>query len=308
MTPQVDMSDSQTGKRPSFLEHPAPLKQRKQSEEDNSILKTSTTDAPLITHTLMDMTVQGMLHSDQQRALMSKCTEFLNVKRQLKHLLQSYETKAMLEMCEKLMASGTNNIFLFSSVQLQKLRECKKAPEIIETLSPYFNWSTHSVLHAVINACNNSDASKLLDKFDSQIDSSLPVTDFPIPQPSPNMIPYNTSSHTVFAVKLSTEPRNCSLQQVFDVQLLLQELLQLSPHVFQLLAANSTPILYWMIPKCVVSVLTSNITQQRSYLYQNGVMELSIYPGSNFTTANMMRVGLLSFLNHQSDTEVKNDY
>ena len=308
MIPKVNMSDPQTRKRPFFLEHPTPLKHVKQYEGSISALKTQETDIAG-THTPMDTSVQSLSHPEQKRNLKSKFveTDFLNVKNQLQHniVLQSYDLKAMLEKCENLMTSDTNNIFLFSRDQLQKLTECKQAPELIQKLSPHFNWSNHSVLHEVIR-CNNTAATNLLDQFDSQIDSSLPVTDYPIPQPSPNMIPYDTSSHTVLAVKLNTQVRSISLQQVFDIQHLLQEQLQLSPHTFQLLAANSVPILYWMIPKCAVSVITSSVTKHRHFLYQNGIMELSIYPGLIYATSDTVRVGSLSFLNHYAYFEVYN--
>ena len=302
--PQVDVSDQQTRKRPFSLEHPAPLKHVKQDKESINIQITDTASS----HTQMDASVQSLLHPKQKRDLKPKFvdTEFLNVKNQLQHdiILQSQDTKAMLEQCEKLMASDANNIFLFSNNQLQNFRECKQAPDLIQKLSPYFNWSNHSVLHEVVSACNNTIAANLLDQFNSQIDSSLPVADYPIPQPSPNMIPYDTSSHTVLAVKLIAELRNISLQQVFDRQHLLQEKFQLSLHCFQLLAANSTPILYWMIPKCVVSVITSKISQKRSFMYQNGIMELSIFPGLIYATTDSMRVGSLSYLGHYVDFEV----
>ena len=313
MTPQVDISDSPARKRPFPLEHPAPLKQLKQSEEDDSLHKAPITDSSSA-HTQMDTSVQRptpliMLHSAFKGFLqMSVNTEFLNVTDQLQNILQSYDTEAMLEKCENIMASNTNNIPLFSSNQLQIFKDCKQAPELLQKLSPFCNWSNHTVLHEMIRACNNSEASDLLEQFNSQIDLTLPVTDYPIPQPSPNMIPYDTSSHTVLAVKLSAELKNISLQQVFDLQCLLQETFQLSPHSFQLLAANSMPILYWMIPKTVVFVIASNITDQQSFLHQNGIMEVSIYPGLIYATVNKVRVGPLSFLNNYVDFEVINMY
>ena len=297
---QVDKSVPQARKRPLSLEHPAPLKQLKQSEDSKDIIKPQMTDTGLNIKSEMDTSVQNI----EQHEAKSIHTEFLKVKHQLQHILQSYDTKAMLNQCKNLIANDTVNIPLFSSDQLQRFGECKQVPALIQALSPYFNWSNHSVLREVVNTCNNSDATNLLDQFDSQIDLALLVTDYPIPQPSPNMIPYDTSSHTVLAVKLITELKNISLQHVFDIQHLLQEHCHLSPHVFQLLATNGTPILYWMIPKCVVSVIASNTTRQRSLLHQNGIMELSIYPALIFATVDAIRVGSLSFLNHYKDIEV----
>jgi len=289
------MSDPQTRKRPFSLEDPAPLKHIKQSEGSIGALKTQITDIPLGGHTQMDTSVQSLFHPEQKE-LFRFNTEFFNVKNQIQQILHYYDGKAMLEKCANIMASEANNIPLFSSDQLQQFGEYKQAPVLIQALSPYFNWTNHSVLFEVIGACSNPGATNLLYQFDSQIDSSLPVIDYPIPQPSPNMIPYDTVSNTVLAVKLSTELRNISLQQVFDIQKLLQNQFQLSSYVFQLLAANCTPALYWMIPKCVVSVITSNIAQKRILLHQNDIMDLSIYPGLIYATSNALRIGSLSFL------------
>ena len=110
------------------------------------------------------------------------------------------------------------------------------------------------------------------------------------------MVPYDNSTHTVLAVKLNTELSKFSLQNVFDFRCLLQEKLQVTSHAFQLLAAKRSPtILYWIIPKCIGSVITTRISQQSSYLYQNSIVELSIYPGSVFLTTSSLKVGSLSF-------------
>ena len=291
------ISDPQARKRPLSLEHPAPLKQLKQSKKGSSILMTPVTDS---SYTEMDTLAQ---HPDKLWTFkpMSISTEFLNIKHQLLHILQFYDTKAMIEKCESLMASSTNSIPLFSSIEIQKLKQCKQAPQFIQALSPYNNWSNHSVLHEVVSACNNPVALNLLEQFDSQVDLSLPYADYPIPQPSPKLAPNDSSSHTVLAIKLSAELGNVTLQQIIDYQNLLQNKYQLSPHVFQLLAANSACIFYWMIPKCVVPVITSDITQQRSFFHQNGIVELSIYPGLLYVTDSPMTIGSLSFLNHYVD-------
>ena len=292
-----DISDPQARKRSLSLEHPAPLKQLKRPKEGRSIVKMPATD---ITYTEKDTSA---LDPNKHKAIkpMSVITEFINIKNQLKQIHQFDDTKAMLEKCESLMASSANNIPLFSSVEIQKFKECKQASQFIQALSPYNNWSNHSVLHEVVSACNNPVALNLLEQFDSQVDLSLPYADYPIPQPSPKLAPNDSSSHTVLAIKLSAELGNVTLQQIIDSQNLLQNKFQLSSHVFQLLAANSTAMLYWMIPKCIVPVISSNITQQRGFFYQNGIMELSIYPGLLCVTDNAITVGSLSFLNHYGD-------
>ena len=292
-----DTSDPQARKRPLSLEHPAPLKQLKHSKEGSSILVKSETDK---FYSEMDTSALPLDNHSTFKP-MSVGKVFLNIKHQLQNIFQSYDMKVMIEKCENLMASSTNDIPLFSSIEIQKFKQCKQAPQFIQALSPYNNWSNHSVLHEVVSACNNPVALSLLEQFDLQFDLSLPYADYPIPQPSPKLAPNDSSSHTVLAIKLNAELGNVRLQQIIDYQNLLQNKFQLSPHVFQLLAANSACIFYWMIPKCVVPVITSDITQQRSFFHQNGIVELSIYPGLLYVTDSPMTIGSLSFLNHYVD-------
>ena len=224
----------------------------------------------------------------------SVITEFLDVKYQLQHVLQSCDAKAMFEECENLMASEANGTILFTSEYFEQLKDC---PTLLQKLNPYFNWINHSILSAAINACDNPVATNLLEQFDSRVDKSLPITDYPVPQPSPNMVPYDNSTHTVLAAKLNAELNSLSLQNYFDLCHMLQEKLQVTSHAFQLLAAKrSSTFIYWMIPKCVVSVITEKIPQQSSDLYQSDIVELSVYPDSVFTISSSLKVGSLCFL------------
>lgn len=268
-----------------MFEYPVPTKQIKQSQSDTVILYAQTEI----------QTICKNMKSDTYFKPSEVNTVFLDLKYLLQNILQSCNTQAMLEQCEHLMASSTNNIFLLCSDHLQRLKQCKYAPALIQMLSPYFNWSDHSVLAAVVKACKNPDASNLLDQFDSKVDLSLPVTDYPIPRPSPNMIPYDASPYTVLAIKLNVESKIFTLQNVFDVRIFLQEKFQLAPHAFQLLAVTSIATFYWRIPKSIVSVIFSSIAHQCSYLQNKGIVELSVYPGLMFLTTDSLKVGSLSF-------------
>jgi len=223
-------------------------------------------------------------------------TRFCDVTDQLQHILLSCNTISILEKCESLMASETNGIALFSKNHLHKLKESKFPATIFQNLRPYFSWSDHSVLSALVQACNIANAAKLLDQFESKVNLTLPITDYPIPKPTLNMLPYENSTHTVLAVKLQVELSNVSLQNVIDVRQLLQEKFQITSYCFQLLAAKgSSAILYWTIPKCIISVITSNITQHSTFLHRKGIVEVSVYPGLLFVIAGCLQVGSFSF-------------
>ena len=138
------------------------------------------------------------------------------------------------------MASHAQNIPLFSNVEyLHSLKECKLAPAILQKLSPFFTWSDHSVLTAAVKACNNSKAARLLQQFHAHVDLSLPITEYPVPQPIPSMAPYDTSMQTVLAIKLNIELSKFYLQQVLELRYSIQKNFQITEHSLQLMAAKS---------------------------------------------------------------------
>ena len=227
--------------------------------------------------------------------------EFLDMKKQLEDMLQGCAAQKMYEECRSLMASEAHNIPLFSEKYLESINECKLAPEILQKLNPYFTWSNHSVLSRVVKACDNPEADSLLQQFDSQLDLSLPITEYPVPQPIPSMAPYGTSTQTVLAVKVNTELSKFSLQQANELFSSIQNNFQITEHSLQLKAAKSgSTILYWMIPKCVSHLINSKIMQEPS-LHASRVEELSIYPGTLFISVTTLKLGSLSFLNQISE-------
>ena len=229
--------------------------------------------------------------------------KFLDMKLQLEQILQdSSNSQTVYEQCETLMASQEHDIALFSPDYLSSLKECNEMPEILQRLSPYYKWSDHSVLHALVQACNNPEAAMLLQQFDSQVDLSLPITEYPIPQPIPSMAPYDSSTQTVLAVKLNTELRKLSLQQVTKLRCLIQKNFKITEHSLQLMAAkSSSAVLYWLIPKCISHLIDSKFLQDSS-LHGSRVQEVCIYPGTLFISADILKLGSLSFLNKVDHT------
>ena len=223
--------------------------------------------------------------------------EFLDLKKQLEDILQACDAQKLFKECKNLMASQVHNIPLFSEEYLQSMNECNFAPAVLQMLSPFFTWSDHSVLTAAVKACGIPEALELLQQFDSQIDLSLPITEYSVPQPVPSMAPYDSSTHTALAVKLNTELSKFSLQQVIELRCLIQKHFQITEHSLQLMAVkSSSTILYWVVPRSITHLINSQIIQDPS-LYGNKVEEVSIYPGTLFVSASTLKLGSLSFLN-----------
>ena len=224
----------------------------------------------------------------------SVIAEFLNMKVQLEELLQQCDPLPIVKNCGALLASDMHNISLFSTDYTERLREIRHAPELIQKLSPFMSWDNHTILSTI--AADMPEATMLLTQFDDRIDSSQPLTSFPIPAPSHHMVPYDNSTHTVLAVKLDLELYQSTLQNVIDARSLIQDQCKLTSHCLQLLAVaktNST-IIYWMIPRNIAHLITANAVQFQNHYHQKGILQLAVYPGAVLCTGS---VGPLSFFN-----------
>ena len=234
----------------------------------------------------------------------SVIAEFLNAKVQLEELLQQCDPLPIVKKCGSLLASDTHNILLFPTDYTEKLQEIQHTPELIQKLNPFMTWDNHTILSTI--AADMPEAAMLLTQFDDRINSSQPLTSFPIPAPSHHMIPYDNSTHTVLAVKLNLELYQSTLQNVIDARSLIQNQCKLTSHCLQLLAMARTKstVLYWMIPKVVATLVYSKVLENPELFYRHGVMQMALYdPGSILLTDGTLEVGPLSFF-HQFDVPV----
>ena len=222
--------------------------------------------------------------------------KFLDSKMHLENMLKASDSQKIYQHCKSMMASNEHNIALFSKEFLDSLKECSLASQIVQRLSGFITWSDHSLLSVVVNASDNAEATEILQLFDAQVDLSLPITEYPVPQPIPSMAPYNTSTHTVMAVKLNTRLSKFSLQQVLELRCSIQKNFQITEHCLLLMAAKSSlNILYWMIPKCISHLISSKIMQDIN-LHESRIEEISVYPGTLFVSTGALKLGSLSFL------------
>ena len=181
------------------------------------------------------------------------------------------------------MASDHNDIKLFSTGQLNTFSQCNSAM-LLRKLC-IFSWSNCSILRTLISCC--SEGIKLLDKFEFSLDPSNLIASYPIPRLSSDMIPSDTSTYTILAVRCDKELYKCTLQYVYDVQSVMIEKCDITQHCLQLLAVRSDPtILYWTIPKCVVDLINTNVPLYSEYLYSRGILEVLVYPDLLLTTGD----------------------
>ena len=234
----------------------------------------------------------------------SVLTAYFQVSDSVVQLLSSCHVKVLLDVCENLMASDRHAVKLFSDNQIKSLRKTDSPVYLLQRLSLFFTWSNHSILRVLADHC--SEAMNILDDFDCRVDSFELIASYSIPCFSLSMIPYDSSSHTIVAIRCDQELYECSLQYVYDMQSVMMEKCDIIQHCLQLLAVRSDPtILYWTIPKCVVYLINDNVSLNSDYLYSRGILEVLVYPDLVFTFDNCTTVRSFAFCDDHNFVEEK---
>ena len=183
-------------------------------------------------------------------------------------------------------------------------------------LLSFITWLDHSILKELVVASGSEDAQHLLNLFDSKIDSysNQPITSFPILSPSQLMIPLDNSEYTLLAMKFCLPSRSdttqgmISLQDIMNIKLMMKQQWKMSNHEInsiQLVTVHAElRLLYWMIPKCLVKIIKSNLV----YSWKSGIIMMAVLPTNFHSLDNNseMLKGPFSSLNFlwQDDTEV----
>ena len=243
------------------------------------------------TESTMEATIQSPVHDNTSYETLPVNVYFLNYIDQIAELLRFYQLD-LIQLCKTLKAS--DEIDLFSPSQIKELNECNNTVLLFVKLSPLITWSNHSILR-VLTSCS-CEATTLLDEFECRLKPLQQITSFPILSLSSDMIPSDTSTYTILAVRCDKELYKCTLQYIYDVQSVMIEKCDITQHCLQLLAVRSDPtILYWTIPKCVVDLINTNVPLHSEYLYSRGILEVLVYPDLLLTTGDDVCYGALMF-------------
>ena len=112
-------------------------------------------------------------------------TKFSYLVSHLKQNLKSFDQKLLLSAFDKLVANTSHlqPIPLFTTNFLESLGDAG-IEEIFNRFTFLWSWNDHSILEALLEACNCQDGMKMLNDFKLQIDTNQPIELFPIPPPS----------------------------------------------------------------------------------------------------------------------------
>ena len=222
----------------------------------------------------------------------SPCTIILRYLDLIDNLTELLQFKDLLKALNNLMASETHQIKLFSTDFLECLKKCGTTVMVLRGLFPYSNWYDHSILRRLLETCYCPKGNKLLDEFDAQIDFTLPLKDYPLPiYQSSYMTPEISSTHTVLVVTCKQLLHSLPLQYIKAVKLAILQVFNITDHACTLLTATKT-ILFWLIPKSIVSFIHSKVEEHSAYLYDNKILEVAVYPDFTTSTGNINRNSL----------------
>ena len=228
-------------------------------------------------------------HSEMFLSAKSVHLYFLKLVSQLKQVLKAHNLEAFITACKKLTvsASDLNAIPLIPSEYVEYLDDAG-IEEILSRLSFLWTWNDHSILRALLEACNCQDGIKMLDEFESQIDTSQPMELFPIPPPSMKMAPSLSSPYTVLSIS-GEQDLVTSLQHINDVARVMAKMCGILLHSLQLLAARATPLMiYWVIPKSIVPLISKGVNKHLDFFKEKRFLEISIHPNTILFTTDIL--------------------
>ena len=230
---------------------------------------------------------------------------FLNLLAQLKQEIKHCDPQTFLEALNKLSATvnTVGHLALLPSDYLEDFSSTstEKIPKGF-----LWTWNNHSILRALLEACSCQDGIKMLDDFESQIDTNQPLELFPIPPPSMKMAPSLSSAFTVLSIRGEySRDEPVPLQYVHDVATIMIKKLNISSHALQLLAARSNPLmLYWMIPKSIVPLISEGVNKHLDFLKENGFSEVAIYPNTILFATDNLSHGSFALLSIQPQVSI----
>jgi len=233
---------------------------------------------------------------------------FLRLVAQLEQKLKDYDPQSILETCNKLTASSGTTHKAIPLLPYEYLEDLDNASTkvILNRLAFLWSWINHSVLRALLEACNCLEGIKMLDDFKSQIDTDQPMELFPIPPPSMKMAPSSSSAYTVLSIRGEGDLHELTpLQYINDVAVIMVEKTEISSHALHLMAAQVNPLtLYWIIPKSVVSLIHKGVSNHLDFLKENKFTEIVIYPSTILFSMDNLNLGPFTMLSNEPQLEV----
>ena len=179
----------------------------------------------------------------------------------------------------------------------EKLFECESIKELFARISPFFNWRKREVLWALVEASDCQEAEDELTKFEAQLDYGQSVITLPISSPSCDILPDPESNFSIITAKANKDLRKSNLGDIDNMEDNIAQAGKISKGNLELQAKKlGSSILYWLIPKSMLESFEVNIRKNLDFLYDQGIVEISLDPNIVITTGRKLRVRSLAYL------------
>ena len=179
----------------------------------------------------------------------------------------------------------------------EKLYKCKTIGELFARISPFFNWENRGVLKALLEVSDCPEAIAELKQFEAQVDFNEAVINLPIPSPSSDICPDPESGVVLVSAKSNQDLRKITLKDLDVMEYTIAQAGKIEPEGLDLQAKNpGSSILYWLISMSIVKSFEENVRSKLDYLYDRGILEISLDPNIVITTGHKLRVRSLSYL------------
>ena len=179
----------------------------------------------------------------------------------------------------------------------EKLYRCKTVDSLFARISPFFDWKNRGILKALVEVSDCPEAVAELKQFEAQLDYDQPAINLPIPPPSSDICPDPESDAAIVSVKSREELRKTTLRDVDVMEDTIAQAGGINRENLDLQAENpGSSIFYWLLPKSVIRSFEENIRSNLDYLYDQGILEISLDPNIVITTGRKLRVRSLAYL------------
>ena len=192
---------------------------------------------------------------------------------------------------------SANNIPYFSAEVKENLLKCETIKDLFLRLSLYISWSKRDVLRVLVEVSDCTAAVDELDAFEESLDPNQSIMHYPLSQASSSICPDPNSDITMVAIKANKDLKAVTYREVEQYQTTIAERGGVSRKALDLQGKNyGSSILYWLIPKSMMKSFEMNIRDHLDFLYDQGIVEISLDPNIVITTGRKLRVRSLAYL------------
>ena len=187
----------------------------------------------------------------------------------------------LIDICDKLRASNADQISLFDSDFMRKLRNLPH-PFILKLyLLPFMTWFDHSILRVLVDSSGNKEAIQLVDQFDSCLDYNQPIAFYDVPEYSQLTLPCkgNKSEFTLLVTKYLKSHNEIMLLDLLNVKKELTIKWEITDHSIHLVAMHSKfSYFYWLIPRKLQPLIEDKLRQDQHELWDKGITSIALLP------------------------------